>query len=113
MELDLVKLLNDHPELVLFVLLALAYLIGRIKIGDLELSAPPGILIAGLMMGHLGFKIFPGIETIGLFLFLYSVAFQAGSAFFSVVLSDGFNYISLAAIAIPCCRSLFDWALLL
>jgi putative transport protein len=99
MELDLVKLLNDHPELVLFVLLALAYLIGRLKIGNLELSAPPGMLIAGLIMGHLGFKIFPGIETVGLFLFLYSVAFQAGPAFFSVVLSDGFNYISLAAIA--------------
>ncbi len=99
MELDLVALLKTHPELVLFVLLALSYLIGKLKIGRLELGAPPGMLIAGLVLGALGLTIFPGIQTIGLFLFLYAVAFQAGPAFFAVVMSDGFNYVSLAAIA--------------
>ncbi|HIK46192.1 MAG TPA: transporter, partial [Leptolyngbyaceae cyanobacterium M65_K2018_010] len=67
MTLDLVLLLKDHPEIVLFVLLALAYLIGRISIGPLELGAPPGMLIAGLIFGHLGFTVLPGIETLGLF----------------------------------------------
>jgi putative transport protein len=99
MELDLVALLKEHPELVLFVLLALAYLIGNLRIGKLDLGAPPGILIAGLLFGHLGFDLFPGIETIGLFLFLYAVAFQAGPAFFSVVLADGSKYVLLAALA--------------
>lgn len=99
MELDIVDLLKTHPELVLFVLLALAYLIGKIKIGRLNLGAPPGMLIAGLILGAMGFTIFPGIQTIGLFLFLYAVAFQAGPAFFSIVMSDGLNYISLATIA--------------
>jgi putative transport protein len=99
MELDIFDLLNTHPELVLFVLLALSYLIGKIKIGRLDLGAPPGMLIAGLVLGALGFTIFPGIQTIGLFLFLYAVAFQAGPAFFSVVMSDGLNYVSLATIA--------------
>jgi putative transport protein len=99
MTLDLVALLQDSPELVLFVLLALAYLIGRLKIGPLELGAPPGMLIAGLIFGHLGFTVFPGIKTVGLFLFLYSVAFQAGPAFFSVVLADGASYIALAGLA--------------
>jgi len=99
MTLDLVALLKDHPELVLFVLLTLAYLIGNIRIGKLDLGAPPGMLIAGLVFGYLGFEIFPGIETIGLFLFLYAVAFQAGPAFFTVVLADGAKYVGLAAIA--------------
>jgi putative transport protein len=99
MQLEIVDLLKTHPELVLFVLLALSYLIGRIKIGRLKLGAPPGMLIAGLVLGALGFAVFPGIQTIGLFLFLYAVAFQAGPAFFSVVRSDGLNYASLATIA--------------
>jgi putative transport protein len=99
MELEIVDLLKAHPELVLFVLLALSYLIARIKIGRLRLGAPPGMLIAGLALGALGFTIFPGIQTIGLFLFLYAVAFQAGPAFFSVIMADGLNYISLATIA--------------
>lgn len=99
MELDLIALLKDHPELVLFMLLALAYLIGNLRIGKLDLGAPPGMLIAGLLFGHLGFDLFPGIETIGLFLFLYAVAFQAGPAFFSVVLADGSKYVTLAALA--------------
>ncbi|NJL46275.1 MAG: hypothetical protein HC929_00645 [Leptolyngbyaceae cyanobacterium SM2_5_2] len=99
MTLDLALLLKDHPEVVLFVLLALAYLIGRLRIGPLDLGAPPGMLIAGLIFGHLGFTVLPGIETIGLFLFLYAVAFQAGPAFFTVVLADGVSYVMLAAIA--------------
>jgi len=99
MALDIIKLLKDHPELVLFVLLALAYLIGNIRIGNLELGAPPGMLIAGLIFGHFGFNLYGGIETIGLFFFLYAVAFQAGPGFFTVVLPDGFKYITLAAIA--------------
>jgi len=99
MKLELLDLLKNHPELVLFVLLALSYLIGRIKVGRLKLGAPPGMLIAGLLLGALGFAIFPGIQTIGLFLFLYAVAFQAGPAFFAVVMADGLNYISLATIA--------------
>lgn len=74
MQLEIVDLLKTHPELVLFVLLALSYLIGRIKIGRLKLGAPPGMLIAGLVLGALGFAVFPGIQTIGLFLFLYAVA---------------------------------------
>jgi putative transport protein len=99
MELDLIALLKDHPELVLFMLLALAYLIGNLRIGKLDLGAPPGMLIAGLLFGHLGFELYPGIETLGLFLFLYAVAFQAGPAFFSVVLADGSKYVALATLA--------------
>ena len=99
MSLDLLDLLKGHPELVLFLLLTVAYLIGNIKIGSFDIGAPPGMLIAGLIFGHLGLRIFPGIETIGLFLFLYAVAFQAGPAFFSVVLPEGNKYVSLALIA--------------
>lgn len=99
MGLDIGSLLKAHPELVLFVLLTLAYLIGRIKVGKLDLGAPPGVLIAGLLFGYWGFTIIPGIEAFGLFLFLYAVAFQAGPAFFTVVLADGKQYVGLAAIA--------------
>ncbi|MGL5083653.1 MAG: aspartate:alanine exchanger family transporter [Microcoleaceae cyanobacterium] len=99
MEVDLYDLLKDHPELVLFLLLTSAYLIGRIRIGQLDLGTPPGMLIAGLVFGHFGFKVFPGTETIGLLFFLYAVAFQAGPAFFSVVLADGVNYVVMAALA--------------
>jgi len=77
--------------MVLLVLLALSYLIRQPKIGRLKLGAPPGILITGLLLSALDFTIFPRIQTIGLFLFLYSVSFQAGFAFFVVVTSDGFN----------------------
>lgn len=99
MAINIVDLLKEHPELVLFILIALAYLIGNIRIGSLELGAPPGMLIAGLIFGHFGFNVFEGIEIVGLFFFLYAVAFQAGPAFFNVVLADGSKYITMGAIA--------------
>lgn len=99
MAIDIIQLLKDSPELVSFVLLGLAYFIGNIRLGSLELGAPPGILIAGLIFGHFGFNVDEGLDTIGLFFFLYAVAFQAGPAFFSVVLPEGAKYVGLAAIA--------------
>ncbi|TVQ42138.1 MAG: hypothetical protein EA365_15950 [Gloeocapsa sp. DLM2.Bin57] len=99
MAIDIIQLLKDSPELVSFVLLGLAYFIGNIRLGSLELGAPPGILIAGLIFGYFGFNVDEGLDTIGLFFFLYAVAFQAGPAFFSVVLPEGAKYVGLAAIA--------------
>lgn len=38
MSLDIAELMRGHPELVIFVLLALAYLIGNLQIGPLDLA---------------------------------------------------------------------------
>ncbi len=99
MTLDLAELIRKNPQLLLFILLALGYLLGRIKLSGLRIGSAVGILVAGTVFGHFGFKLFPGTGDIGFLFFLYAVAFQAGPAFFNVVLAEGSKYIALAFVA--------------
>lgn len=59
MQLDLYPLLKDDAQLLLFVLLALGYLLGNVKIGGFKLGSASGVLIAGLIFGHFQFDLDP------------------------------------------------------
>ncbi len=98
MEIDLVALLTEASPLTLFLILGVGYLLGNIPMGSFRLGATAGVLIAGLLFGHMGFgDDIPG-EEIGFILFIYSVGLQAGPRFFSVFLQDGARYLSLALV---------------
>jgi putative transport protein len=46
--------LRHHPEMALFLTLALGYGIGRIRVAGLTLGAVVGVLIAGVAIGQVG-----------------------------------------------------------
>jgi len=99
MEIDLYKLLLDYSELVFFLTLGFGYLIGNTRIGRFKLGAVPGVLLAGLVFGHLGFPPpSPLVQSIGFILFIYSVGVEAGPNFLSVFFQDGFRYLLLALV---------------
>ena len=98
MELDLKEVLSANWTLLLFVILALGYLIAKIRLGGVPLGTTAGVLIAGLLFGHLGFPNVEGAATFGFTLFIFSVGLQAGPRFFSVFLEDGMRYIVLALV---------------
>jgi len=58
-----VDTLRHHPEMALFLTLALGYLIGKIRLGALPLGAVVGVLIAGVIVGQLGVKISSDLKT--------------------------------------------------
>ena len=98
MELDLTQILNDHWTLLLFVVIAIGYLLSKIRLGGVPLGSTAGVLIAGLFFGHLGFPNIEGAATFGFTLFIFSVGLQAGPRFFSVFLEDGPRYVALALV---------------
>lgn len=98
MELDLKEVLSANWTLLLFVIIALGYLIAKIRLGGVPLGTTAGVLIAGLLFGHLGFPNVEGAATFGFTLFIFSVGLQAGPRFFSVFLEDGMRYIVLALV---------------
>jgi putative transport protein len=100
MTIDLAEIIHRNPHLLLFILLAIGYLLGRIRIVGLPVGSACGVLIAGVFFGHFGFKLFPGTGDVGFLFFLYAVAFQAGPAFFNVVLAEGSKYVILSIVAI-------------
>lgn len=90
--------LRGNPVAVLFIVLGLGYLAGKIRIRGFEPGAVSGVLFAGLIFGHFGFTLDPTVQSMGFVLFIFSVGLQAGPGFFSVIWKDGFKYFSIAVV---------------
>ncbi|SHH21657.1 putative transport protein [Anaerosphaera aminiphila DSM 21120] len=72
--------LNNQVMLV-FLILALGFLVGRIKIAGVQLGVS-GVLVVALVAGHLGFTMPSVVGDVGIVLFLGCVGLVAGSSFF-------------------------------
>ncbi len=97
-EIDLMALFHKSVPLLVFAVLFLGYSLGKLKFGNFELGATSGVLIVGLVFGHLGLSMPGGLDDIGFILFIFCVGLQAGPRFFSVFLEDGAKYILLAVV---------------
>ena len=99
MEIDLRSLLSANPILLIFTIIGIGYLLGKIKLAGIAFGSTSGILIIGLLFGHLGFVTeTPHAGTFGFIIFIYTVGLQAGPSFFSAFLADGRRYILLALV---------------
>jgi putative transport protein len=94
----LLETLHQQPVLTLFLILGMGYLIGNIRIGSFSLGPVAGVLFAGLFLGHFGFAMSPGAQSVGFALFIFSVGYQAGPRFFDVLKTDGLRYFLLALV---------------
>lgn len=66
--------------MIIFIVLLLGYMIGKIKIKGLNLGTS-GILLVSLIFGHFGYSIPKIVLDIGLVLFIGSVGFISGRTF--------------------------------
>jgi len=98
MEVDLYKLLEGSPELTVFAVIGIGYLVGRIPIGGVRLENVAGVLVAGAVFGHFGLGQGAFSFQLGFILFIYCVGLQAGPHFFSVFARDGKRYIALVGV---------------
>ncbi|MFP4098250.1 MAG: aspartate:alanine exchanger family transporter [Alphaproteobacteria bacterium] len=106
MEIDLYSLLQGSEVLVIFSVITLGYLIGKINLWGVALGNVTGVLLAGLMLGSWGFTGNPQIATFGFTIFIFCVGLQAGPSFFSAFASDGARYFMLSALVAAIATSL-------
>ncbi|HZF20311.1 MAG TPA: aspartate-alanine antiporter [Burkholderiales bacterium] len=93
-----VETLRHHPEMALFLTLAIGYGIGKIRLGALPLGAVVGVLIAGVVIGQLGVKISSDLKTAFFLLFLFAIGYRTGPQFFSGLRSSGLPQVALTMI---------------
>ena len=98
MEIDILELMREHELILLFTVIGLGYLIGKIRILGMPLGATIGVLVAGLSFGHWGLSVDPEVATFGFALFIFSIGIEAGPSFFSAFREDGPKYIVLAVL---------------
>ena len=85
--------------LAIFLIAALGYLVGGIKVKGIELGTA-GVLLVALVFGHFGVEIPSVVRNLGLALFVGSVGFIAGPKFFRDFKSNAASYILLGAVII-------------
>lgn len=114
----MIRLLLDNPLLLLFVVVAIGYLLGQIRIGGFSLGVA-AVLFTGLALGslHPDLKLPEIVYLLGLVLFVYSVGLSGGPGFVASFRRRGLRdnvftggMILLAAGMVALAGRLFDLA---
>ncbi|MHB9753627.1 aspartate-alanine antiporter [Streptomyces sp. BYX5S] len=95
--------LKDHPELVLFVSLALGYLVGKLRVGPLTLGGICGTLIVSLLLGAwTKAQVSDDVKTVFFALFIFALGYMAGPQFFRNLNKKSLRFFVLCGIELVC-----------
>lgn len=94
------KLLEDQL-LLLFIILFLGSVFGKMSIKGLNLGSS-GVLLVAMVFGHFGYQVSGTVQQLGLSLFIVAVGLQAGPRFFRMMRTSGivFGIIGLLIVLI-------------
>lgn len=84
---------------VLFIIIALGYLLGRVTFKGVNLGSS-GIILVALFFGHWGYTIPKDIQNLGLICFVTAVGYIAGPVFFRNFKKKAFAYIGIGFLII-------------
>ena len=80
--------LFQHSYFVLFLIIVIGFIIGRIKIKGISLDISAVIFVA-LIFGHYGVVVPKEFQDLGLVLFIFTIGIQAGPGFFESFKKNG------------------------
>src|SRR6187401_1369782 len=90
--------LREHPELAIFLVMALGFVIGRIRIGTFKLGNVVGTLIAGVIIGQLYIKVDPTVKSVFFSLFLFATGYKVGPQFFRGLKKNALPQVALTLV---------------
>lgn len=91
--------LRDHPELALFLCLAVGYLVGKLRVGPITLGGICGTLIVSLLLGAWAkIEIDADVKTIFFALFIFALGYMAGPQFFANLNRKSMRFFALCVI---------------
>ena len=85
----IIEVLKANTHLVIFLALAIGYWLGNFKVGKFALGSVTGTLLAGVLIGQLGFDISPQVKTMFFTMFLFAVGYSVGPQFVQGVAREG------------------------
>ncbi|MHC0433299.1 aspartate-alanine antiporter [Streptomyces sp. O3] len=96
-------ILRDHPELALFLCLALGYLVGKLRVGPVTLGGICGTLIVSLLLGAWSeVTVSDDVKTVFFALFIFSLGYMAGPQFFANLNRKSLRFLTLCGIELVC-----------
>jgi len=100
---SLAHVLRGHPELAIFLTLAVGFLLGKLHFGNFTLGNVLGCLLAGVAIGQLDVQVDPLVKVVFFDLFLFGTGYKVGPQFFRGLRRDALPLLVLAVVvAITC-----------
>ena len=93
-----VQILRDHPELTVFLTLAVGFALGYIRIGSFKVGPVLGTLFAGVLIGQLDIHVAPVVKIIFFDFFLFATGYKVGPQFFRGLKKDAIPQLTLTVI---------------
>jgi putative transport protein len=94
--------LRQHPELAIFLTLAVGFVLGRLRIGSFRLGNVVGTLLAGVLIGQLDIQVAPVVKTVFFDLFLFATGYKVGPQF---IRGFGRNAVPQLALTVVLCMT--------
>ena len=99
----LAQILRAHPELAIFLTLALGFQLGKLRIGTFTLGNVLGCLLAGVAVGQLDVVVDPTVKVVFFDLFLFGTGYKVGPQFFRGLRRDALPSLLLAVVVAVAC----------
>jgi putative transport protein len=96
--MNFVASLRQHPELAVFLTLALGFLLGRVRIGTFKLGNVVGTLLAGVLIGQLAIEVHPLVKIVFFDLFLFATGYKVGPQFFRGLKKNAIPQVALTLV---------------
>ncbi|MGB3820962.1 aspartate-alanine antiporter [Achromobacter pulmonis] len=89
---------NSVPIAVLFLTVGLGYLIGKLRVGPIQLGGVCGTLIVALLIGQSGCQTRGDLKEVAFALFIFAMGYSGGPQFFANLNRASLRYILLPLI---------------
>jgi putative transport protein len=97
------KILQEHPELAVFLTLAFGFALGHIKIGTFKIGVVLGTLFAGVLIGQLDIQVPSIVKVIFFDFFLFATGYKVGPQFFQGLKKNAFPQLMLTVVICVSC----------
>jgi aspartate-alanine antiporter len=94
----LIGFLADIPVAVLFLTVGLGYLIGKLRLGPIQLGGVCGTLIVALTLGQTGCQMHGELKDVAFALFIFAMGYSGGPQFFANLNRSTLRYMVLPMI---------------
>ena len=91
-------ILNQAPEIALFLSLAGGYWVGKFHFGKFQLGGVAGSLLVACIVSQVGISIDSGVKSVLFALFIYAVGYESGPQFFRSLGRQSLREIAMAAV---------------
>ena len=99
----LAHILRAHPELAIFLTLAVGFQLGKLRVGNFTVGNVLGCLLAGVAVGQLGVVVDPTVKVVFFDLFLFGTGYKVGPQFFRGLRRDALPHLLLAVVVAVSC----------